>query len=227
MSDFLRHAWTIAAKDLRTEMRNREVINAAASFALVVLLMFGFAFDPSSNFEVRSLTGGLLWIIYVFSGILVLNRSFAQETVNDCIGALTAAPISPASIFIGKAFANWVLLLAMELISLPLFGMFFDIRWYDRFGDLLLILALGSWALSIIGTIFGAVTANNRLRELMLPVLVFPMILPALMACVQLTGLALLNEPFGDSIAWLKLLIGFDIIFTLLGSVLLEPVLHQ
>ncbi len=227
MSDFLRHAWTIAAKDLRTEMRNREVINAAASFALVVLLMFGFAFDPSSNFEVRSLTGGLLWIIYVFSGILVLNRSFAQETVNDCLGALTAAPISPASIFIGKAFANWVLLLAMELISLPLFGMFFDIRWYDRFGDLLLILALGSWALSIIGTIFGAVTANNRLRELMLPVLVFPMILPALMACVQLTGLALLNEPFGDSIAWLKLLIGFDIIFTLLGSVLLEPVLHQ
>jgi len=227
MTDFFRHAWTIAAKDLRTEIRNREVISAAASFALVVLLMFGFAFDPSSNFEVRSLTGGLLWIIYVFAGILILNRGFARETVNDCLGALTAAPISPASIFIGKAFANWVLLVAMELISLPLFGMFYDIRVYDRFGDLLIILALGSWALSIIGTIFGAVTANNRLRELMLPVLVFPMVLPALMACVELTGLALLNEPFGDSIAWLKLLVGFDIIFTLLGSVLLEPVLHQ
>ena len=227
MTDFFRHVWTIAAKDLRTEMRNREVTVSAASFAMVVLLMFGFSFDPSSNFEVRSLTGGLLWIIYVFAGILVLNRGFARETVNDCLGALTAAPISPAAVFVGKALSAWVLLLAMELISLPLFAMFYDINVFSRFSDLLLILALGSWALSVIGTMFGAVTANNRLRELMLPVLVFPMVLPALLACVQLTGLALLDQPFGDSIAWLKMLIGFDVIFTLLGSVLLEPVLHQ
>jgi heme exporter protein B len=102
---------------------------------------------------------------------------------------------------------------------------FYNVHWARSFDALLLIFALGTWALTVVGTIFSAVTVNNRLRELMLPLLVFPIAVPALMACVQLTGVVLTGEPIGDSIVWLKLLIAFNIIFTLLGSVLIEVVL--
>jgi heme exporter protein B len=222
---FLRHAWTIAAKDLRTELRNREVLPSAVAFAVVVLLLFSFAFDPITNPDSRSMAGGLLWIVYAFSGVLILNRGFARETANNCLSALVAAPISGGSIFVGKAAANTVLLLTLELISLPIFQIFYDVRWTQRFPDLLAILLLGTVALTSVGTMFGAVTANNRLRELMLPLLVFPMVLPALMACVELSSLVLTGEPFGPSMIWFKLLVSFDVIFALLGAGLLEYVL--
>ena len=225
MTRFFQQVWTIAAKDLRTELRNKEAISAALSFTLVVILLFSFAFDPVSNPDVRDLSGGLLWIAYLFAGVLLLNRSFARESANDCIEALVSSPVSGGALFIGKAVSSCLLLLVLELASLPLFGVFYSMDWTRDFPMLLLILVLGSWAFTVIGTLFSAVTANNRLRELMLPLLVFPMTLPALIACVQLTTVVLLGDPMGDSIAWLKLLIGFDIIFTLVGSILLEIVL--
>ena len=225
MTRFFRQAWTVAAKDLRTELRNKEVINAALAFSVVVLLLFSFSFDPVSNPDVRDMAGGLLWIIYLFAGILILNRSFAREATNDCMEALIASPLSGGAVFTGKAVANAVLLVAVELISLPLFSVFYGARWGDGLPALVLVLVLGTWGFTAVGTLFSAITANNRLRELMLPLLVFPICLPAMMACVQLTTLLLLGEPFGDSLAWLRLLIGFDVIFTLLGAVLLEVVL--
>jgi len=222
---FFQQAWTIAAKDLRTELRNKEAISAALSFTLVVILLFSFAFDPVSYPEVRDLAGGLLWIAYLFAGILLLNRSFARESANDCIEAIVASPVSGGALFIGKAVSSCLLLLILELASLPLFGVFYLMDWTRDFGMLFLVLLLGSWAFTVIGTLFSAVTANNRLRELMLPLLVFPMTLPALIACVQLTTVILLGDPIGDSMAWLRLLFGFDVIFTLVGAVLLEIVL--
>jgi len=221
-----RQASAIAAKDLRTELRNREVTNAALSFSLVVLLLFSFAFDPISNPDTRAMAGGLLWVVYLFAGTLVLNRGFARETANDALSGLAAAPVSGAAVFLGKATANWVMILALQLISLPFFGIFYDVRWTEKIPELAMILPLGAWALTAVGTIFGAVTAQNRLRELMLPLLVFPMCLPALMACVQLTTLVFAGEPIGDSFAWVRLLIVFDVVFTLLGATLLEFVLR-
>lgn len=225
MNRFLKQAWTIAAKDLRTELRNKEAISAALSFTLVVILLFSFAFDPVSNPDIRDLSGGLLWIAYLFSGVLLLNRSFARESSNDCIEALVASPVSGGALFIGKSVSSFLLLLLLELASLPLFGVFYSMDWTRDFPMLLLVLVLGSWGFTVIGTLFSAVTVNNRLRELMLPLLVFPMTLPVLIACVQLTTVILLGDPMWDSIAWLKLLFGFDIIFTLVGAILLEIVL--
>lgn len=225
MNRFLKQAWTIAAKDLRTELRNKEAISAALSFTLVVILLFSFAFDPVSNPDIRDLSGGLLWIAYLFSGVLLLNRSFSRESSNDCIEALVASPVSGGALFIGKSVSSFLLLLLLELASLPLFGVFYSMDWTRDFPMLLLVLVLGSWGFTVIGTLFSAVTVNNRLRELMLPLLVFPMTLPVLIACVQLTTVILLGDPMWDSIAWLKLLFGFDIIFTLVGAILLEIVL--
>jgi len=223
VTEFLRQAGTIAAKDLRAEFRNKEVFNAAFSFMLVVLLLFSFTFDPITNPDMRAMAGGLLWIVYAFAGVLVLNRSFARETANDCLDALVASPVTPSALFLGKCFANAVLLLVLELISLPIFSIFYDVRVMGGFRQLLLIFILGTWALSAVGTMFSAITANNRLRELMLPLLVFPITLPALMACVDLTTLVLAGEAAPE--VWWRLLIVFDLIFTLLGAVLLEPVL--
>jgi heme exporter protein B len=225
VNEFLRQTGTIAAKDLRAEFRNKEVLNAAFSFTLVVLLLFSFTFDPITNPDFRSMAGGLLWIVYAFAGVLVLNRSFARETANDCLDALVASPIPGGALFLGKCFANSILLLVLELISLPIFMIFYDVRRPPRAYLLLLVFVLGTWALASVGTMFSAVTANNRLRELMLPLLVFPITLPALMACVALTNFILAGELPASAEVWWRLLIVFDVIFTLLGASLLEAVL--
>lgn len=225
MSRFLREIWTVAGKDLRCELRDRQVLNAAVSFALVVLLMFSFAFDPNTNVEIRSLAGGLLWVVYLFAGVLVLNRSFARETADDCLDALVAAPLSGDALFLGKALASWALIVAVELISLPVFGVFYDVDWWRHAGRLLPVLALGSWALAAVGTTFGAVTANNRMRELMLPLLLFPVCLPALVACMSLTWGILDPAAVPETGPWLRLLIGFDVIYTLLGVLVADSIL--
>ena len=225
MRGFLAQTWTVARKDLRCEFRDRQVLNAAISFALVVLLMFSFTFDPNTNVEVRSLSGGLLWVVYLFAGVLVLNRSFGRETSNDCLAALVAAPLPGEALFLGKTVASFVLILAVELISLPVFGVFYDISWLPHFGELLPVFALGSWSFAAVGTTFGAVTASNRMRELMLPLLLFPVCLPALVACMSLTWAVFDPTAVAETGPWLRLLVGFDVIYTLLGMLVMEPIL--
>ncbi len=225
MRRFLADAWAVAAKDLRCELRDRQVLNAAVSFALVVLLMFSFAFDPNTNVGIRSLSGGLLWVVYLFAGVLVLNRSFARETANDCLAALVAAPLAGEALFLGKALSSWLLILAVELISLPVFGIFYDVNWVPKAGRLLPVFALGSWALAAVGTTFGALTANNRMRELMLPLLLLPVCLPALVACMSVTWGIFDPSAVTEIGPWVRLLVGFDIIYTLLGVLVMDSVL--
>src|ERR1041385_1324629 len=119
----VRQTLTIAAKDLRAEFRTKEAVNASLAFALVILLMFSFAFDPEAD-TTREMAGGLLWIVFAFAGALILNRSFAREIPNDCLDALISAPVSGATLLLGKMLANYVLVLAVELISLPVFAIF-------------------------------------------------------------------------------------------------------
>jgi heme exporter protein B len=223
--NFLRQAWMVAAKDLRAELRTKEAVNASLSFSLVILLLFSFAFDPTSD-QTREMSGGLLWIVFAFAGALILNRSFARELVNDCLDALVASPLSSAALFFGKCLANVTLLMAVELICLPVFGIFYNVQWTRRFWPLLLVLALGTWGLTVVGTIFSALTVNLRLRELMLPTLVYPLLIPALMSAIQLTTALIAGQPLGpDLYNWLRLLVGFDIIFTALALGLVDTVL--
>lgn len=221
---FLSGAWTVARKDLRSELRTKESLNASVSFALVILLLFSFAFDPDSQ-TVREISGGLLWLVFAFASALILNRGFARELPNDCLEALIASPLSGAQLFLGKALANYLLLLLVEAISLPVFGIFYNVRWTRQLGLLALVMLLATWALTAIGTMFGALTVNLRLRELMLPALVYPALLPALMAAIQLTNAALGGDTLEkENFIWLRLLAGFDAIFTLLGLALADTV---
>jgi heme exporter protein B len=222
---FLRQVLTVAHKDMRAELRSKDAINASLSFAIVILLLFSFAFDPSAE-QTREIAGGLLWLVFAFAGALILNRSFARELTNDCLDALVASPVSGAALFLGKALTNFVLLSAIELLCLPVFGVFYNIQWARQWPSLLMVLALGTWGLTVIGTMFSALTVNLRLRELMLPTLVYPILIPALLPAIQLTSVVVAGEPVSpEMMQGLRLLIGFDIIFTTLAVVLVETVL--
>lgn len=222
---FLRQMLTIAMKDLRSELRTKEAVNASLSFALVILLLFSFAFDPTSDMT-REVSGGLLWLVFAFAGVLVLNRSFARELNNDCLDALIASPVPGPALFLGKVVANFVLLLGIECACLPVFGIFYNIHWTGQLAWLALVLLLGTWGMTVVGTVFSALTVNMRLRELMLPMLVYPIMIPCLMASMLLTTPLLAGQPItGDLLAWVRLLIGFDIIFTALSVTLIDTVL--
>jgi heme exporter protein B len=221
----LRHALTIAGKDLRSELRTKEALNASLAFSIVILVLFSFAFDPTSE-QIMEFSGGLLWMVYSFAGALVLNRSFARETLNDCLDALIASPASPSALFLGKAMANCALLLAVEFVSLLAFGLFYDVHFATRFWSILFVMMLATWAMTVIGTMFSALTVNLRLRELMLPILVYPFTLPALMAAMLLTTDLMAGMPIGGSNAiWLRVLVAFDVVFTALSMVFIDVVL--
>lgn len=225
MASFWRASYTIAAKDLRSEMRTKEAFNASFAFSLVILVLFSFAFDPSSE-QIHDFSGGLLWLVFAFASALVLNRSFARELQNDCLDALIASPAPSSALFLGKAFANLALLMVVEMISLPVFGIFYDVAWTRQFGPLLLVMLLGTWALTVIGTIFSALTVNLRLRELMLPTLVYPLMIPALMSAITLTTDLLSGTPINsENQIWVRVLVAFDLIFTALAVVFIDTVL--
>src|SRR5690348_1827162 len=208
---FLSQVMVITAKDLRAEMRTKEAINASFAFALVILLILSFAFDPTEE-TTREISGGLLWIVFTFAGTLVLNRSFARELPNDCLDGLLAAPIPGSALFLGKALSNFVLILAVEVVALPVFGIFYNVRWTQQFWPLILVVALGTWGLTAIGTVFSALTVNIRLREVMLPLLVYPLMIPMLLGAMRLTALLVAGQMIaGDETIWLRLLFGFDV----------------
>jgi len=223
--NFARQVLVIMAKDLRAELRTKEAINASISFALVVLLMFSFAFDPDEE-TIRAISGGLLWIVFAFAGTLILNRSFVRELGNDCLDALVSAPIPGAALFLGKALANFLLVLIVEFVALVAFGFFYNVKWTMYLGQLSMVILLATWGMTVAGTIFSALTVNIRLREVMLPCLTFPIVIPALLGAMQLTSALVAGKPITeDNASWLKMLIGFDVMYTAVSVALVEVVL--
>ena len=220
---FLRQTLAIAAKDLRSEIRGKEAVNASVSFALVILLLFSFAFDLEPE-QIRDIEAGLLWLVFAFAGTLILNRSFARELVNDCLDALLASPVSGAQLFFGKCVANYVLIVIVECISLPVFVIFYNVR-LQRLGWLFLVMLLGTWGITVIGTLFSAMTVNLRLRELMLPTLIYPMLIPALVGAIELTRVLIVGGQLAENFIWFRILVAFNVIFTILSLALVEIVL--
>ncbi len=220
---FLRQTLAIAAKDLRSEIRGKEAVNASWSFALVILLLFSFAFDLEPE-QTRDIAAGLLWLVFAFAGTLILNRSFARELVNDCLDALLASPVSGAQLFFGKCLANYVLIVIVECISLPVFVIFYNVR-LQRLGLLFLVMLLGTWGITVIGTLFSAMTVNLRLRELMLPTLIYPMLIPALVGAIELSRVFINGGSLAENFIWFRILVAFNVIFTILSLALVEIVL--
>jgi heme exporter protein B len=221
----LSYAWAIARKDLAIEFRTKESLNAAGAFAIVILLLFSFAFDTAAD-EPAELAGKLLWLVFAFAGALIFNRGFARELPNECLDALMASPVPAASLVLGKAFTSFVLLLIVEVVSLIASGIFYNMNWTKHLLALFTVFALATWGLSIVGAVFGALTVNLRLRELMLPVMIYPLMIPLLTGAIELTGALLTDQPLTpDVLLWGRVLIVFDVVFTSLAFLLAESIL--
>ena len=206
-----RAAAILLAKELRLEFRSREILTATIVFALIVVVLFSFAFDPTSA-ESRRYGPGLLWIAFLFAGSLMLHPSFAREQSNDTLDALRMAPVSPFAILLGKLLANFVFLSIAEIVLVPVFAVLYNISLSGILGRLALVLALGTLGLVTTGTVFSAISAHARMRELLLPLLLLPLLAPLLIAAVEATASLLAERPELDR-TWLAFLAGFDVVF--------------
>jgi heme exporter protein B len=220
-----RAATTILFKEVRAEFRARELLNTTFIFALVVVVMFSFAFDPTAA-ESRRFGPGLLWIALLFAGSLMLQPSFAREHANDTLDALCLAPVSPFAILLGKILANVIFLGACEVLLLPIFAVFYNVALIPVIGRLVFVLALGTFGLAVTGTVFSAVAAQARMRELLLPLLLLPVLVPLLLATVEATA-GLLSDTPELQTTWIELLAGFDVMFFTVSWLLSDFLLQE
>ena len=219
-----RAATIILAKELRTEFRTLELLQTTVVFVLVVMVLFSFTFDPTAS-ESRRFGPGLLWLAFLFAGSLMLHPSFTREQTNETLAALRLAPIEPLAILLGKLLANFLFLLLAELLLLPVFAVLYNVHLAPVLGRLLLVLVLGTLGLTTTGTVFSAIASQSRMRELLLPLLLLPVLTPALIASTEATA-GLLGDPPELRRVWLVFLVAFDVLFLtatwLFGEYLLE-----
>lgn len=206
-----RAAAILLTKELRLELRTRELLNATIIFALVVVVLFSFAFDPTVA-ESRRYGPGLLWIAFLFAGSLMLHPSFAREQSNDTLDALRMAPISNFAILLGKLLANFLFLSFAEIVLVPVFAVLYNVSLAGIVPRLALVLLLGTLGIVTTGTVFSAVAAHARMRELLLPLLLLPILAPLLIASVEATASLFSDQPSLDR-TWVTFLTGFDIVF--------------
>jgi heme exporter protein B len=212
VADTISAAWLIARKDLTIEFRTRSAFFSAVVFALLGLVIFYYSWDPTAV-TALDLAPGVLWMIFTFSGLLGLHRSFGVEMTDHAIDGLLASPVGREAIFLGKAIANLIFVAAVQVIAIPALVVFYNLPLGDVIGPLVAIAILAAIGLVAVGTLFSAMAVNTRLAELLLPMLALPFFVPIVMAAAQATAKLLSGRPMVESSAWLKLLLAFDIVF--------------
>lgn len=205
-------AWLIARKDLAIEFRTRSAFLSSLVFSLLAIVIFFFAWDPTAVGPL-DLAPGVLWVTFTFSGLLAMHRSFGVESQDGALDALLVAPIPREAIFLGKALANLVFVLGVQAVALPALAMFYNVPLGDVLLPLLGIMLLSAIGLVAVGTLFGGITANTRMAELLLPVLALPFFVPIVMPAAQATARLLAGRPLEESLAWLRILLAFDLVF--------------
>jgi heme exporter protein B len=220
----LSNTGALLGKELRTEFRSRELLTTTVVFILMVIVLFSFTFDPTYT-ESRRFGPGLLWLAFLFAASLMLQPCFLREQNNDTLSALRLTVSDPFSIFLAKLIANTLFLLFTELLMLPVFAVLYNVPILGVLGQLLLVFFLGSLGVSIAGTALSAISAQARMRELLLPLLLLPILTPVLVASTQVTVGLLNATPF---VEWkgIGFLVVFDVVFLtalwLFGEYLLE-----
>ena len=210
------------ARDLRLELRTRESLNAMLFYALLVVVIFSFAFESEAELTAR-VGGGLLWVAFLFAGLVALDRAFVRELPGDSLTGLLLSPAPRAALMAGKFASSFILMLAIEMVLLPLFAVLFNVSPAVHWSGIVLTVVLGTWALAVTGTYFSAMSIHTRHRALLLPLLLLPVVIPAVISMVQATQVFLGRSGVADY--WWKLLFGFDVVFTTLGLLLADIVL--
>lgn len=225
MMALFRVTWAITRKDLLAEWRSRETVATLFTFTLLVMVIFGFAVEAATA-ELGAVAPGIMWVSLCFAGVLLLNRSFQNEGENDCIAALMLAPADRAAIFFGKALANLVFMVMVEVFAVPAFAVLFGRDLLAGLPLLVLVLVLGSAGFILVGTFLASLTANARASEMLLPVLLFPLSVPVLIAAVRGTAVALAGGGLADAGQWVPLLVIYDLLFATLAYMLFDYVLE-
>ena len=215
--------WTHLVKDLRIEWRSKEAVNSMLFFALLVVVLFSLAFDPRGAFS-REIAGGVLSVATMFASVSALNQAWAREIRHQVLDAQRMAPSSGAQLFLAKVLANFLFVTIVQVLLAPVVRVMYNLTVEGQAWQLALVLPLGTWALVANGTFFAALSIRSRNRELLLPLILFPIFMPALLAMVQATGSILTGE--SDPTLWIKLLVGYDIIFTTVSILLFDVVFH-
>ncbi|MDP9159990.1 MAG: heme exporter protein CcmB [Acidobacteriota bacterium] len=209
-------------KDLRLEWRSKDAINSMLFFALLVVVIFSFAFDPTAE-ESRRIAGGLVWVAFLFAAVVALNQTWARELRNQVLDAYRVSPAPANPLFIAKALGNFIFVAVLEAVMTPLFVMFYKLRPLGPAWQLLIVAAFGTWALVVNGTFFAAMSLRTRSREIMLPLMLFPISIPAILAMVNATTAILSGD--GPAKFWIVLLAAYDVVFTIASLLLFESVL--
>lgn len=210
-------------KDLRLEWRSKDAINSMLFFALLVVVIFSFSFNPTAE-ESRQIAGGLIWVAFLFAAVVALNQTWARELRNQVLDAYRVSPAPANALFLAKAIGNFVFVSVLEALMTPLFIVFYTLRALGPAWQLIPVAALGTWALVVNGTFFAAMSIRTRSREIMLPLLLFPISIPALLAMVEATSAILTGE--ASAKFWIVLLAVYDLVFTTVSLLLFESILH-
>jgi heme exporter protein B len=222
---YTRRALVVAWKELLVERRSKETLNGLLFFSLLLLFVFQFALGPDRE-RLGGVLPGVLWLGFILSGLLALGRTFLVEREHDCWEGLLLAPGDKSAIYVGKLVGNIALMAAVEAVLLGLFVLFFDIDLGRAFPALLLVVALGTVGLAAVGTLFAAMTAHIRAREVLFPVLLLPVQIPVLLAAVKATEALLQGEPLAAVAHWVKLLAAADVVYLAVGVLTFDAILE-
>jgi len=221
---YLRAIWAVLWKDLSVELRGREMLSAMLVFALLVILIFNFALELDARTR-ANVTSGVLWVTFAFAGTLGLNRSMAMEKDRGCLDGLLLAPVDRSAIYFGKALSNLVFMLVVEAIVLPVYSVLYYTNLFNP--GLILVILLGSIGYVAVGTLLAAMVVQTRTRDILLPILLFPVVIPVLIAAVKASSGFLQGIPMADIWPWLNLLIAYDIIFTAVAFMVFDYIVEE
>ncbi len=221
---YLRKVFAIVWKDVRAELRTKDILSSMLVFAALAVVIFQFAFDLRAD-NARLVLPGVVWIAITFSGVLGLNRSFILEQDRGSMEGLLLAPMDRSVIYFGKLIGNLLFIFVVELVLLPLASIFFNV-WIVT-PSVLLVVFLGTIGFAAVGTLFAALSVNTRAREVMLPILLFPIMVPVLIAGVRAMGALLDGETLKDVGQWLRLLVAYDVIFIAAAFLLFDFVVEE
>ncbi|MDZ7266849.1 MAG: heme exporter protein CcmB [candidate division KSB1 bacterium] len=218
--------WAVVWKDLLSEFRTKELLSSMLMFALIVVVIFSFTFETGST-ATREAGPGLLWVAFTFASVLGLHRSMVHEVERGSLHGLLIAPLDRGLLFLAKAIGNVIFIFLIEIPTFVLFGIFFNVDLTVGLDKTVVVFLLGTIGFAAVGTLFSAMSVNTRTREIMLPILLFPIQVPVILAAVQATAGALTGRTWAELADWLKILIAFDAVFLIVCFVTFEYVLEE
>ena len=221
---FIRSLTAIIWKDLAAELRSRELLSAMLVFALLVILIFNFAMELDARAR-STVTAGVLWVTFAFAGTLGLNRSMAMEKDRGCLDGLLLTPVDRSAIYFAKAIGNLIFMLIVEAIILPTYSVLYSVNLFKP--GLLLVILLGSIGYVAVGTLLSSMAVQTRTRDILLPILLFPLIIPVMIAAVKASTGYLQGVDFIDIRPWLNLLAVYDVIFIAVAFMVFDYVVEE